>query len=72
MRNPAPVIAKWSRNEATDEDLAPIHLVRFPKNISGDVRQAVVSHIARHVSTKTGTKPSYFQAIDEVMGGLCR
>jgi len=47
MRFAAPIIAKLSRNEATEDELAPIHLASFPKNISLDIRQAAISHIAR-------------------------
>ena len=50
-RNAAPIIAKLSRNEATEDELAPIHLASFPKNIAGDVREAAVSHIARLFSS---------------------
>jgi hypothetical protein len=32
MRNAAPVIAKLVENQATEEDLAPIHLASFPKH----------------------------------------
>jgi hypothetical protein len=47
MRNVGPIIAKLSQNQATEDELAPIHLASFPKNISSDIRRAAVSHIAR-------------------------
>jgi hypothetical protein len=46
-RNSAPVIAKLVKNEATQEDLAPMHLASFPKNIDPDIRQAAAVQIAR-------------------------
>ena len=49
MRFAAPIIAKLVENQATEDDLAPIHLASFPKNLSPDIRQAAVSHIARVV-----------------------
>jgi hypothetical protein len=52
MRFAAPIIAKLSRNEATEDELAPIHLASFPKNIAQDIRQEAVSHIARLFSSK--------------------
>lgn len=51
MRNAAPAIAKLVDDEATDEDLAPIHLASFPKNIDPDIRQAAAKQIARAYST---------------------
>jgi len=50
MRFAGPTIAKLSENQATDEDLATIHLASFPKNLSTDLREAAVSHIARAFS----------------------
>ena len=50
MRNAAPAIAKLVKNQATEEDLAPIHLASFPKNIDPSVRQAAVIQIARAYS----------------------
>ena len=46
-RSIGPIMAKLVENKATEDDLAPIHLASFPKNISPDIRQAAVSHIAR-------------------------
>jgi hypothetical protein len=45
-----PIIAKLVENKATEDDLAPIHLASFPKNVSPQIRQAAVSHIARAFS----------------------
>lgn len=47
MRFAAPIIAKLVENQATQDDLAPLHLASFPKNLSPEIRQAAVSHIAR-------------------------
>jgi hypothetical protein len=51
-RNAAPAIAKLVENQATEEDLAPIHLASFPKNIDPAVRQAAVVQIARAYSSE--------------------
>jgi hypothetical protein len=45
-----PIIARLSENRASDEDLATVHLASFPKDLSPDIRQAAVSHIARALS----------------------
>jgi hypothetical protein len=50
VRNAAPAIAKLVNDEATEEDLAPIHLCSFPKNLSPEVRQAAAVQIARSYS----------------------
>lgn len=47
MKNVGPVIAKFVDNTATQEDLAPIHLASFPKDIDPEVRRATAAHIAR-------------------------
>ena len=44
------IIAKLVENQATEDDLAPIHLASFPKNLSPEMREAAVSHIARQFS----------------------
>jgi len=46
-RNVAPIIAKLAENKATEDDLAPLHLASFPKNMASDLRESVTSHIAR-------------------------
>lgn len=51
VRNAGPAIARLVDNEATEEDLAPIHLVSFPKNIDPEIRQAAARQIARAYST---------------------
>ena len=48
-----PIIAKLVENRATEEDLATVHLASFPKNLSPDLREAAVSHIARAYSVPT-------------------
>jgi hypothetical protein len=50
MRNAGPLIAKLVDNQATEEDLAPMHLASFPKNIPPDIRQAAATQIARSYS----------------------
>ena len=53
MRNVAPAISKLVENKATEEDLAPMHLASFPKNLDPEIRQAAASHIARLYSPET-------------------
>jgi len=55
IRFAAPAIVKLVDNEATDEDLAPMHLASFPKNLDPDIRQAAASHIARLYSPETSS-----------------
>jgi hypothetical protein len=55
MRNAGPIIAKLIEDKATQEDLAPIHLSNFPRNISPDVRNTAARYIARAFSTETHT-----------------
>jgi hypothetical protein len=43
----SPIVAKLVENKATEDDLAPIHLASFPKNLSPEIRRAAVSHLAR-------------------------
>jgi hypothetical protein len=50
MRFAGPIIAKLAQNEATEDDLAPIHLASFPKNLAPEIREAAVDHIARAYS----------------------
>jgi hypothetical protein len=50
-----PIIARMVENRATEDDLAIIHLASFPKNLSPDIRQAAVSHIARAFSAEAPT-----------------
>jgi hypothetical protein len=47
QKNAGPAIARLVDNTATQEDLAPIHLASFPKNIDPDIRRAAAAHIAR-------------------------
>jgi hypothetical protein len=51
-RNAAPIIGKMTDNKATEEDLATIHLAGFPKNLSPDIRQSAIAHIARVFEVK--------------------
>jgi hypothetical protein len=50
-----PIIAKLVQNKATDADLAQLHLASLPKDITPNLREAAVSHIARAFSTETPT-----------------
>jgi hypothetical protein len=45
-----PIIARMLENTATPEDMAKIHLASFPDNLSPDIKQAALSHIARVIS----------------------
>jgi len=45
-----PIIGKLIDNEATDEELAPMHLASFPKNIDPEIRRAAAKQIARAYS----------------------
>jgi hypothetical protein len=42
-----PIIAKMVENRATEDEMATVHLASFPQNLSPDLREAAVSHIAR-------------------------
>jgi len=48
-----PIIARLVENRATEEDLATVHLASFPKDLSPDLREAAVSHIARAYAVPT-------------------
>jgi hypothetical protein len=50
MKNAAPIINRLVDNEATPEELAPIHLASFPKDIAPDIRRAAAAHIAHSYS----------------------
>ena len=52
MRNAGPLIAKLVDNSATEEELAPIHLASFPKNIDPEIRQAAATQLARTYEAK--------------------
>jgi hypothetical protein len=56
MRYAAPALAQLVDNTATEEDLAPIHLAGFPKNIAPDVRREAAKHIARVFKAQTYTQ----------------
>jgi len=43
----ARIIAKWARNEATDEELAKVHLARLPKSAPSDFGQTALANIKR-------------------------
>lgn len=45
-KNSAPAMARLIENKATEEELAPMHLAGFPKNIDPQVRRATASYIA--------------------------
>lgn len=67
LRFAGPIIAKLVGNEATEDDLAPIHLASFPKNLPEDVRQAAASHIARAFSAPDtpAAEPATAQTVSE-------
>jgi hypothetical protein len=46
----SPLIAKMARNEATEEELAPIHLASLPKNIPSEIRVSLADHFRRIIS----------------------
>ncbi len=48
-----PIIAKLVQNQATQEDLAPLHIASFPENLPADLRNSAVAHIARVFSPDT-------------------
>jgi hypothetical protein len=52
-RNAGPIIAKLIDDQATQDDLARIHLASFPRDIEPEVRQTVANFIARAFSTTT-------------------
>jgi hypothetical protein len=54
MRNAAPAMARLIENKATEEDLAPMHLAGFPKNIDPQIRRAAAVHIAHVYSPEPG------------------
>jgi len=54
MRYAAPIIASMSENQASEEDLATIHMASFPSDLSPDIREAAASHLAR-VFSDSGT-----------------
>jgi hypothetical protein len=55
MRFAGPIIARLAENRATDDDLATVHLASFPKDLSPDIRQAAISHIARAFAPEAST-----------------
>jgi hypothetical protein len=42
-----PIIAKMADNRASGDELAAVHLAGFPKDLSPDIRQSAIAHIAR-------------------------
>jgi len=50
MRIAGPTIAKFVDNQATEDELAPLHLASFPKNLPPEIRQAAAVQIARSYS----------------------
>jgi hypothetical protein len=54
LRFAAPIIARLVDNSATEDELSTVHLASFPNNLSPDIRQAAVSHIARVFSAEAG------------------
>jgi len=52
QRNAGPLIGKLVDNTATEEELAPIHLASFPKNLSPEIRAAAVTQLANTYSVE--------------------
>jgi hypothetical protein len=46
-RNSAPILAKLVENQATEDDLAALHIASFPKNVDPEIRQSAAVHLAR-------------------------
>ena len=53
MRNTGPIIARIVEDRASPEDLAPVHLASFPRNLPEDIRRSAAMHIARVFGTET-------------------
>jgi hypothetical protein len=49
----APIISKAARNEATDDELASIHMASFPKNTPSELRKSLFDHIRRIIAPET-------------------
>jgi hypothetical protein len=47
MRHAGPIIAKLMENQATENDLAKLHMASLPKELPEDVRRSVIARIAR-------------------------
>ena len=47
MRFRAPILARLAENQATEKEIATLHLASFPKNLPADVRRGAVAHLAR-------------------------
>jgi hypothetical protein len=50
-----PILAKLVANQATDDDLAQVHLARLPKNLPPDIREEAMSQFARVYSSGSKT-----------------
>jgi hypothetical protein len=50
VRFVSPLIAKISRNEATEEDLAPVHMASLPKNLPSEIRTSLADHLRRVIN----------------------
>lgn len=46
MQNAGPMLGKIADNEASQEDMATLHLASLPKSLSPDIRQKTVSYIS--------------------------
>jgi hypothetical protein len=53
-----PILGKLMNDQASEDELASIHLASFPKNLSPELRQATAAHIARVYSPGTPTPQS--------------
>jgi hypothetical protein len=55
MRNAGPIIGKLVHDQASDEELAQVHIASFPKNIAPDLKQAAIDRIAHLFSVRTNS-----------------
>jgi hypothetical protein len=61
MRVMSPIIGKMIENRATEDELNAIHLAAFPKNLSPEMREAALRHIARVISPEATNTPTAAQ-----------
>jgi hypothetical protein len=45
-----PLLAKAANNEATNDELASIHMASLPKNVSPDARRSLIEHIRKSIT----------------------
>lgn len=59
MANAGPIVAQIVANRASEDDMARVHLASLPKNLSPEIRKAILAHLARAFSPPEdeSTKP---------------